>query len=115
MTDRDASLLEKFFRNFGYRRSGSDYIIKISPDEITEKCGSEVSNFIMRNLVFEEGREDYRGKFFGYTVRTTPHEKLAQPGSGALYEYGKIGYYDMYISRTGYESLQEEMYNTDDD
>ena len=122
MTDRESSLLGKFFDNLSYsphkeRMSSFDsmyfgnspytYTIKFEPKKIESRCGREVINFVMQNLVFTDELKR-KGKFFGYKVKISGYDDY-ENGSGI------IDYFKVTMSETGYKSLEEEMYNTDDD
>ena len=115
----NAELLKIFLDTFGCVKNKNNCVIKICPEEIEEKCGVEVRNFIMKNLVFDKGNEDYKEKFFGYAVRTKPHYKYEsykidyaeiEHHLNSLCKYITFDYYDMIISRQDYEELQEKIF-----
>jgi len=111
----NAELLKNFLENCSCIKNENNCVIKICPEEIEEKCGVEVRNFIMKNLIFDKGNEDYKGKFFGCNVKTEPHYKYE------TYKYDYVGidyqnissdyivldYYDLTLSRQDYEKLQK--------
>lgn len=64
----------------------------------------------MKNLIFDKGNEDYKGKFFGYEVKTEPHYKYdigTSDYKNVSSEYIVLDYYDMTISQQDYEKLQK--------
>lgn len=111
--------LKKFFETFGCKKDENNCVIKICPDEIEEKCGAEIKNFIMENLIFDEGHEDYNGKFFGYVAKIKPHYKFLiekydfngiKNNFNLLCECISLDYYDLRISRKDYDEIQAKIY-----
>ena len=117
--NENAELLKNFLDNFSCVKNENDCVIKICPEEIEEKCGVEVRNFIMKNLIFDKGSEDYKGKFFGYAVTTEPHYKYETckydigviDYKNVASEYIVLDYYEMTINRQDYEKLQENIFD----